>query len=216
MVTVTVYTSTWFTKAPIFEEKQVKDAIMVELEKRSNATSITIGRKQYPAIKQQFVVYPNHIGKNKLPSFKVTLISPPEGDYKGRERIVRTKTREFTVIPPPEGTDTKNWIAAYNVKLTDSWNTPLKDLKAGDVLERCITVNASSALSATIPPLIIDSVNFGSIYFKTPLLNNRQNTNSFSGTRVEIINYLIESDGDFTIPEVNFNWFNLSTKTLTT
>jgi len=216
VVTITVYTSTWFTKAPIFEEIQVKDAIMVPLEKRSNATSITIGRKQYPAIKQQFVVYPNRIGKNTLPSFKVTLTSPPEGDYKGRERIVQSKTREFTVLPPPEGIDTKNWIAAYNVKLTDSWNTPLKDLKAGDVLERRITINASGALSAAIPPLEIDTINFGSIYFKTPLLNNRQNTNSFSGTRVEIINYLIESDGDFTIPEVNFNWFNLRTKTLKT
>ncbi|WP_243878627.1 hypothetical protein [Winogradskyella pelagia] len=213
VVTVTVYTSTWFTEPPVFEEIQVKGALMVKLESRNSATSVTIGRKQYPAIRQKFVVYPNVLGQNTLPSFTVTTTCPPEGDYKGRERKVSTKERRFKVLPPPDGVDTANWLAAYNVTVRDSWNRPLTNLKAGDVLERRITINASGTLSATIPPLQLDSIDFGSIYVKTPILSNRQNRSSFSGTRVEIINYLLEKDGDFVIPELKVKWFKLSSKT---
>jgi len=213
VVTVTVYTSTWFTQPPIFEEIQVKGSLMTRLDQRSNATSVTIANKQYPAIKQRFVIYPNIIGENILPSFKVTTECPPEGGYKGVVRDVFTKKRSFNVLAPPEGVDPKDFFSAYNVTIKDKWNRDLNKVKAGDVLERRITINASGSLAAVIPQIILDSVDFGSVYLKSPILNNRQNKNSFSGTRTEIINYLLEKDGSFRIPEIRLKWYNLKTKT---
>ena len=212
VVTVTVYTSTWFTEPPIFEEIQVKGSLMAKLEQRNSATSVNIGRKQYPAIKQRFVIYPNVIGKNTLPSFKVITNCPPEGDYKGIKREVYSKETTFTVLSPPEDVDPKTYLASYKVTLKDQWDTNFKNLKAGDVLERRITISASGALAAAIPPIQIDSIEFGSTYIKSPILVNRQNRNSFSGVRTEIINYLLEKDGEFSIPPIQMNWFNLRTK----
>lgn len=214
IVTVTVYTSTWFTKPPVFEEIQIKGSLMVKLEQNGGATTATIGKKRYPAIQQRFVVYPNIIGRNTLPSFKVTAECPPEGGYKGVSRDVFSKERIFNVLSPPEGIDPKNYLASYNVSLKDYWNVDLNKVKAGDVLERRITINASGSLAATIPPPTIDSVDFGTVYLKSPILNNRQNQSSFSGTRTEIINYLLEKDGSFTIPEVKVSWYNLNSKSL--
>ena len=212
VVTVMVYTSTWFTQPPIFGEIQVPNALMVRLQQRTGSKMVTIARKQYPAIQQKFVVYPRRTGENILPAFEVTVECPPEGGYKGVKRVVKTKERIFTVLPPPEGMDTKNWLTAYDVDITDTWDKPLKDLKAGDVLERRLTINASGALAASIPPLSFDSIAFGSVYHKKPQLNNRQNASSFSGTRTEILTYLIEKDGDFIIPTVEVNWYSLKTK----
>ena len=42
VVTITVYTSTWFTKPPVFEEIQIKGALLVRLEQRSGAKTVTI------------------------------------------------------------------------------------------------------------------------------------------------------------------------------
>ncbi|WP_157962260.1 BatD family protein [Winogradskyella aurantiaca] len=216
VVTVTVYTSTWFSSPPIFEEIQVKGSLMAKLEQRNSATSVTIGRKQYPAIKQRFVIYPNVIGTNTLPGFKVTTNCPPEGGYKGERREIFSKERTFNVLAPPEGIDPKSYIAAYKVSLKDQWNSNFKNLKAGDVLERRVTITASGALAAAIPPIAYDSVEFGSIYVKSPMLVNRQNRNRFSGERTEIINYLLEKEGDFSLPSIKVPWFNIKTKSMDT
>ncbi len=214
VVTITVYTSTWFTQPPIFSEIQVAGTLMMKLQQRSGAKSVTIGRNQYPAIEQRFVVYPATIGENILPSFEVITNCPPEGDFKGIERTVETKERKFTVLPPPEGIDTSQWLSAYSLTLSETWDRPLKDLKAGDILERRIRVQAGGALSALIPPADIGNIDFGSIYPKKPILGNVQNKGSFTGSRTEIITYLIEKDGNFTIPGIEVPWFNLRTKTL--
>lgn len=214
VVTVTVYTSTWFTQPPVFSEIQVQGALMVRLEQRSGARSVTIGRQQYPAIQQQFVVYPSVIGTNRLPAFEVITTSPPEGGYKGIERVIKTKERTFEVLGPPEGTDTSNWMTAFDLQLTESWDRPLEDLKAGDILERRIRIEASGTLSAAIAPPVIEDIDFGSIYPQTPQLSNRQMRGSFNGTRTEILRYLLEKDGQFEIPALEMNYFSLKDKEL--
>lgn len=212
VVTISVHTSTWFTQPPVFEEIQVKGALLVRLEQRSGAKSITIGRKAYPTIEQRFVVYPNIVGENTLPSFNVKTTSPPEGDYKGVERTVATKERKFIVQGPPEGMDTSKWLTAYDVSISETWDKPLENLTAGDVLERRISIRASGALAAAIPPLDSTIIEFGTVYPKTPILGNIQNATSFTGSRTEISNYLIEKDGKFIIPETSISWFSLKTK----
>lgn len=214
VVTITIYTSTWFTDPPEFEEVQVSGAIMVRLAK-NGAKTVTIGKKKFPAIEQSYVVYPSIIGENILPSFDIKVSCPPEGDFKGVERIVSTKERNFTVLPPPEGVDTSKWLSSYGVTLTDTWDRPLENLKAGDVIERRIRIKANGTLAALIQPIDTPQIDFGSVYPKTPILGNVQNLGSFTGSRTEIITFLIEEDGTFSLPEVVVPWFNLRTKKLT-
>lgn len=212
VVTITVYTSTWFTEPPKFEEIQVSGALMVKLENTVGAKTVTIGRKKYPAIEQRYVVYPSVIGENVLPPFEVITSCPPEGDFKGVERVVSTKEGKFTVLPPPDGIDISNWLSSYDVKVSETWDRPLEDLKAGDVLERRIRIRAMGTLAALIPPVELDPAEFGTIYPKTPILGNIQNQGSFTGSRTEIITYLLEKDGDFKIPEVTIPWFSIRAK----
>ncbi len=212
VVTITVYTSTWFTQPPVYQEIQVSGALMVKLENRVGAKTVTIRNKKYPAIEQQYVVYPSIIGDNTLPSLEVVVSCPPEGDYKGIERTVRTKERQFTVLPPPEGVDVSKWLSSYNLTVNETWDRPLDKLKAGDVLERRIRIRAAGTLAALIPPVELAATEFGSVYPKTPILANIQNQGSFSGSRTEVVTYLLEKDGEFEIPEVVIPWYSIREK----
>lgn len=214
VVTVTVYTSTWFTQPPVFSEIQIRGAVMTKLETNGGSKSVTIGRKQYPAIEQRFVVYPSIVGENNLPAIEIITTAPPEGGYKGIERTIETKPRTFEVLPPPEGVDTSNWLSAYDIKLTETWDRPLEGLKAGDILERRITIKAQGALAAFIPPIVPDKPDFGTIYPQQAILGNRQGQTLFDGTRTEILTYLLEEEGSFSIPKIRFQWFNLRTREL--
>ena len=75
LVTITVYTSTWFTSPPEFSEIQVPEAMMVDYQQRTGAVRKTIGNKSYPAIEKKYVVYPFRTGENSLPSLTSWLVT---------------------------------------------------------------------------------------------------------------------------------------------
>ena len=208
MVTITVYTSTWFTAPPKFSEIQVPEAMMVDYQQRTGAITKTIGNKSYPAIEKRFVVYPFRVGENSLPSLSIVTESPPEGDYKGKRKVIKSPERTFTVKPPPGGIDTKNWITSYRLSLTERWDKPMDQLKQGDVRERLISIRAEGALAALIPPLEFTEGSFGHVYSKAADLTNVQNQTSFTGTRTESWTYLMESEGSHIIPGIEVSWFD--------
>jgi cbb3-type cytochrome oxidase subunit 3 len=208
LVTVTVYTSTWFTSPPEFNEIQVAEAMMVNYEQRTGSMRKRIGNKTYPAIEKKYVVYPFREGENLFPELTIVTESPPEGDYKGRRMVIKSAERKFTVKQPPAGVSRERWLTAFDVRVTEIWNQPLSNLKQGDVLERRIAIRAAGAVAALIPPLDLPEIAFGNIYSKPHVLNNQQNETSFTGTRTETWTYLLESEGVFTIPEVLVSWFD--------
>lgn len=213
VVTITVYTSTWFTSPPEFGEIQVPEAMMVEYQQRSGAKTKTIGRKSYPAIEKKYVVYPFRVGENSLPSLSIATESPPEGDYKAKKRIIKSPEQTFRVFPPPDGIAIENWLTAYDVQLTESWGKSLEGLKQGDVLERQISIRARGSLAALIPPLELVQGDFGNVYSKPAVLDNVQNQTSFTGTRTETWTYLMESAGSYSIPGLEVFWFDPGTGT---
>ncbi|MEN8155370.1 MAG: BatD family protein [Bacteroidota bacterium] len=212
IVTVTVYTSTWFTAPPEFSEIQVPEAMMVDYEQRTGSMRKTIGNKTYPAIEKKFVVYPFKLGENSLPQLTIVVESPPEGDYKGKRRVIKSPERTFTVKPPPEGIEMEKWLTAYNVQVFEHWDKPMEQLMQGDVRERRITIQAYGALAALIPPLELEGGGYGNVYSKPARLSNVQNQYSFTGTRTESWSYLMESEGTFTIPGIKLYWYDPGSK----
>jgi len=208
LVTITVYTSTWFTTSPEFSEIQVPEAMMVDYQQRTGSIRKTIGNKTYPAIEKKFVVYPFRVGENSLPALTIVVESPPEGDYKGKRRVILSPERTFTVLAPPDGIHIENWLTAFNVSLNERWDKPLDQLKQGDVLNRQITIRANGALAALIPPLGLSHGSFGNVYSKAAGLSNVQNETSFTGTRTENWTYLMEKEGNHSIPGIEISWYD--------
>jgi hypothetical protein len=208
LVTISVYTSTWFTAPPQYGEIQVPEAMMVEYQQRTGSLRKTIGNRSYPAVEKKYVVYPFREGENRLPALSIQVESPPEGDYRGKRRVVRSPERSFTVLPPPEGIATDKWLTAYQVDLSEQWDRPLDQLKQGDVLERQITIRTEGALAALIPPMQADTGSFGKVYPRAARLSNVQNQSSFTGTRVERWTYLLENEGSHNIPGIELSWYD--------
>ena len=211
MATITVYTSTWFTTPPQFNEIQVPEAIMVEYPQRTGSTMKKIGNKSYPAIEKKYVVYPFRVGRNSLPSLTIVVESPDEGDYRGKRRVVASPERAFSVLAPPAGTVGETWLTASSLTARNEWDKSLEQLSQGDVLQRRITIRAEGSLAALIPPLDPPAGDFGKTYSRQASLENIQSQTGFTGTRTENWTYLMEAAGDFTIPAITLRWFNYRT-----
>jgi hypothetical protein len=210
-VTFSVYTPTWFTKAPDLGDYQVMDAFSYRTG-RAQSTYETIEGKRYTTLNFQYQIFPVTPGELELPELEIHFESPPEGDYKGIPITVNIKPEIVIVNSLPENPDGARPFSATSVWINQSWSSSFENLKIGDVMEQTIEIKATGTLPNIIPPFNQNSVAWAGVYPKTPQLEHEYTNSVIFSTRIETYTWLFEKEGDFTIPEREYPWFNLNAK----
>ncbi len=205
--TITVYTATWFTQPLDIDNLQVANSFVIPF-KRTLSTMHEIGGKKYASLEFYYLIYPYERGDYTIPSINIRMETPPAGDFKGIAHTVSTKPLKFSVLPIPKQFDGKEWFVAKNVRLSQSWDHPLNNLKVGDVIERTVTIDANGTLPNFVPELSFEDVPFGSVYVKAPQLKDRRTNQDVNGTRIEKVIYLLEEKGEFDLPGITVDWWD--------
>lgn len=205
-VTVSVYTSTWFTKGVDPGNVKVNDAFTVYF--RSVSITRQINGKTYAGVQMIFNVFPYDDEDIEFPSLDINVETPDDDDYKGKHRVVKTKARKINVKPVPPGYDKNEWLVAYSMTVTDNWKGDKTNVKVGDVLERRINREVSGTVSEFIPPINWDTIPGVSLYPARSEVNNHKSKTAISASRTDAVRYLFEKEGEITIPEKVLTWWN--------
>lgn len=205
-VTVSVFSSTWFTRGVDPGNIQVNGAFTVYF--RSVSSSKQINGKTYAGVEMIFNVFPYEEEDILFPSLEIRVETPDEGGYKGVSRTVRTPERRITVMPAPPGTDKSQWLVASGVIVQERWSGDRRTVKVGDVLERNIHREASGTVAQLIPPIQWDSLPGVSLYPARSEVNNQQTRTAISASRSDGVRYLFEREGEVEIPEKVLTWWN--------
>ncbi len=205
-VSVRVYTSTWFTEGVDPGNVKVNGAFTVYF--RSVSISKIENGKTFPGVEMIFNVFPFDDENVTFPSLEIHVASPKDGDYKGVSHTIKSKARLIKVKPIPPGFDADQWLVTTNVAVKQSWKGNVKNVKVGDVLERSINRDAVNTVSELIPPTSWDSISGVSFYPARSEVQNHSSKTAISATRTETMRYLFEKEGEVTLPEMVFTWWN--------
>ncbi len=205
-VTVSVYTSTWFTRGIDPGNIKVNGAFTVYF--RSVSSSKQISGKTYAGVEMIFHVFPYDDEDILFPPLDIKVETPDEDGYKGIQRVVKTRERKINVKPVPPGTNKTEWLVASGMTVNDIWIGDKSKVKVGDVLERSICREIAGTVSELIPPIIWDSLSGVSLYPARSEVNNQKTRTAISASRTDGIRYLFEKEGDITIPEKVLTWWN--------
>ncbi|WP_194766283.1 BatD family protein [Tamlana sp. I1] len=209
-MTVSVYSSTWFTSGIDLGNIQVEGALTVFF--RSVTGSKNIRGTQYSGVDFIYNVFPTQEGAITIPAIEIHVESPKTGGYKGIKHVIHTKPRSITVKGVPLGYNPNNWLVCGNLTIQEKWNTDIKHVKVGDVLQRTISRTASGTLGEFIPAVVWDTVPGISIYPKRPSVNTNKTKTYVSASRTEAANYLFEKEGPITLPRIEFVHWNYNTR----
>ncbi|UCS92072.1 BatD family protein [Echinicola marina] len=205
-VGIKVYTSTWFTRGIDLGNLQVNGAFTTYF--RPVSGSISKNGMTYSNVELIYHVFPYKEENIVFPSLDISVETPPEGDYKGVKMELQTEQKLIKVKPVPPGFETNDWLVAGGLTVDGSWSGSLNDVKVGDVLERKIVRTASGTMSRLIPPINWDTVPGLGLYPDRTSLNDNKGKTSISASRTEAMKYLFEKEGEITIPEMVFHWYN--------
>lgn len=209
-VTVSVFTSTWFTAGLDIQNIKVNGAFTVPF--RSLSTSKNIKGKTYAGVHFFYNVFPYSEEDLEFPALTIEVETPDDGGYKGVKRKVKTKPKTIKVRPIPPGFKKSDWLVTPDLTVKDTWSGDLKNVKVGDVLERRIHRNAALTVSELIPPVEWDSIENVSYYPDRPFTQNNKTKISFSAERTDAMRYLFLEEGDVIIPEITLMWWNAARK----
>jgi len=205
-VSVSVYTSTWFTKGVNPGNIKVNDAFTVYFRSLSNSKQIN--GQTYAGVTMTFNVFPYDNKDIIFPSMEFTVETPNNGDYKGVKRLVKTPSRTIKVKPVPLSFNRNEWLVTSNMTVNDAWSGNKNEVKVGDVLERRISRNVAGTVAELIPPIIWDTIANVSLYPTRVELNSNKTKTSISASRIDGTRYLFEKEGDVIIPEKELTWWN--------
>lgn len=205
-VSLSIYTSTWFTQGVNFGNIKVNGAFTVFF--RSIPSSKKINGKNYAGVTAYYNVFPYDDKDVVFPSLEFTVETPKEGDFKGVPVKVKTTERVIRVKSIPKGIESNTWLVANGLNLSENWLGNEKSVKVGDVLERKVTRKAYGTVAELIPPLIWDSIPGVSNYALRSEVNNEKTKTSIYSVRSEGTRYLFEKEGSVTIPAIEVTWWN--------
>lgn len=209
-VTISVYTSTWFTKGIDPGNIKVNGAFTIFF--RPMSTSIVQNGKTYAGVNLIYHVFPYEDKNLQFPVLNIDVETPPEGGFEGKKKRIKTQAKNIKVKPVPPGFDKSNWLVADGLTVQDQWSSNLQQLKVGDVLTRTIRVNVDGTVSELIPPITWDSISNVSLYPTRSTVDNQKSKTSINAYRQESMRFLLEDTGKIEFPEMVMRWYNPTQK----
>lgn len=214
---VTVYVPNYFTGSPDFPEFEIENAIVVLPQDRPQNSNKQIGAVRYAGITQTYVIYPQQAGDFHLPREQVTVpyaLAPPKSTI----AHVPLPAMAFHADVPVAARDLDYFLPTTALTMQQKWSSPMKNLRVGDTIERTVTVTATKMQSMLIPPLPLDAPSGIRVYPEEPIVHDQKTDRGdfVYGRRTQTAKYVIQKEGDYTLPPIELKWWNLSSHRLVT
>lgn len=214
---VSVLVPNYFTGTPEFPEFEIDNAIVVLPQETPQNSNERIGGITYAGITETYTIYPQQPGDFQVPPVN---ISVPYANAPPRSTVaqVALPALTFHADVPAAARDLDYFLPTTRLTMQQKWSAPLKNLRAGDAIERTITVTALMTQAMLIPPLPFTAPDGIRIYPEEPSVEDQKTDRGVfvAGRRMQSARYFIQKEGDYTLPVIELKWWNLSTNRLVT
>lgn len=211
-------TARLYYKIPLanYEHEGLKvDKARVEqvFEKNKEAT---FRGQRYKVLEEIYTIHPQASGKLIIPIQKWRLEKPSRrfgiGNSTNPYVYVRSEELTIDVLPIPEHkTNNTDWLPSEKITLSALWKqSPLQAI-IGEPLNLQITINAQGLADYQLPNLMLNETAEFTVFEAQPETNNIKDNKGITGTRK--LNYTIipRKTGQFTLPVISINWWNVNT-----
>jgi len=133
--------------------------------------------------------------------------SPLFGSQPGKPVVARSQAVTVDVRPRP-ATAARNWLPAEAVTLSDSWTENPPQFRAGEPVERTITIQTKGLSGSQIPELTIPAPANARVYPEAPEQESRTDGKTIYGIRSQTLTYIPDAQGTLDVPAVTLHWWD--------
>jgi len=224
-----IYTLRFFRRVNIVEarltEPELADAVVEKLGKDKNYRTER-GGMVYEVTERRYAIFPQKSGKMIIEPLKLTAaVLMDNGSRMGgffgtqatkRERVV-SEAVTLNVRPIPKTFTGDQWLVAKNVKLSQQWSGDYQAMQVGEPLTRTLTLTVDGATLGQLPQLQKSSKEkYLKNYPDQPSLKETKTKTGLIAIREEKIAFIPSKAGNYILPEITLDWFNIETEKMET
>ncbi|MFT6989803.1 MAG: hypothetical protein ACJASL_001776 [Paraglaciecola sp.] len=207
---IDIATTGWLAHGTEFDLPELKSAIITQRDKFAINSTEREGQKTWAIQRWELSVFPITEGVLTVPAMTLTVnVSiPGKGIIKGQ---VNTPELTIDATVPPEMKGVDSWLAATTLTVLEEFDKPLESLKVGDAFKQTVIIKGERALAMMLPAYGSPKVKGLAVYPKQPELMDVSSRGDVFGERKEIVDYIIEEEGNYQLPERTFHYWNVDT-----
>lgn len=214
---VTVLVPNYFIGSPDFPDFDLQNAIVVLPQERPNNTSEKVHGVTYAGITEVYTLYPQQAGEFSLPPVTID-VSYANAPPRTTQAHLTLPALAFHADLPEAAKGLDYFLPTTRLTMQQRWSAPLQNLRAGDIVDRTITVTAAGMQAMLIPPLPFEAPDGLRVYQGEAAVEDvKSKKNDFLfGRRTQRAQYFIQKPGAYTLPAIELKWWNLSTREMVT
>ncbi|BES71354.1 hypothetical protein RE428_23720 [Marinobacter nanhaiticus D15-8W] len=192
--------------------------VMVRLPERSTGpTSARVGGETWAGVTRHYRLYPMVPGEFEIPpqTVQVTYADTESGDR--RQIDLTTDPLRFRGVVPPGAESLDPFFAAGALTLEQSHDGGEGPMKPGDSLTWSVTAKVSGTSPMFLPKLLPElSFSGVAIYPDEPVVSETSARGVMAGTRTESVTLLAQVGGQFEVPAISLDWYNIASSQVET
>ena len=183
--------------------------------------SITRNGVRYQVIERRYAVFPQVSGELTLGR---TVFQGALDDRRSRQidpfgiggQQVRRFSEPLVLKVQPQVAGTKQWLPATSLTLNAHWEPANKTLKAGEPVTLTLAIIADGLMAEQLPSLDVKPPQGIKAYANQPVFSNDLGGKSVIGMREEKWVLMGTADGEYVLPEITIDWWDLKAKKMQT
>jgi hypothetical protein len=179
------------------------------------------GSISYGVTERRYALFPQKSGTLTIPSLELTAAVLTNnrsqfnrlfGTQDTRRMQVKSKTLTLDVQPIPADFKGNTWLAANHMTLSETWSRDRQQITIGEPLTRTLSLRVEGLTKGQLPILQapFNEKNLKS-YPDQPTLKEERTETGIIAFREEKIAFIPAQKGDYILPEIAIDWFNLKT-----
>ena len=213
---VELFAPGFFASAATFDIPDPQGVLLMPSTEHPIVSSQDIDGVSYSVQRHELFAFPKRGGSQTIPSLPVRFAfkrSPL--DQAKVSASVTTDPVKFTVLLPPGAEGLGNVISARKLKVEETWHPELgkTTIKPGNAFTRTIIFSAPNLPGMVFPPFPADPIDGLGVYAKHQILDQTER-GELRGERRDVITYVFQRSGEFTIPAARLTWWDLDNKQL--
>lgn len=195
-----------------FPTLDIPGAVVALSDDRALNFNETIGGETFAGIRKSYVIVPEQAGSFSLPPARLTF-SYAAVPGQATQASVLIPGQTFEVGVPRGAMGPNGPLPMAPLEITQSWDRTPTGLQAGDTLTRTVSIFAKGMQAMMIPPPKLDTPDGVKAYPRDPVLSSEKiNGRDFAGgRRVDQVTYEFTRPGDYVLPAVTLDWYNVAT-----
>ena len=215
----TLYTVRLYQRVRVLEaglSAPTNDNAVIESVSNSQFKT-TINGDIYLVTERKYAIFPQKSGELHIPALNLTVrVTVNNNSYYGRSstevKQLTSKAITLNVRPIPNEFKSKQWLAAEDLTLHDSWSNEDITVDVGDSITRTVTLKATGIMPSQLPEFPKQThVSQLKSYPDKAIDTEKKDGLGFATIREQKIAFIPSEPGTYTLAAIEIPWFNTKT-----